>query len=175
MDRVLVAGITGAGKTTFARALGARLNLPFHEMDGLAFGPNWTTPPDFADVVAEITRGERWVIDSMGYPQVTEMMWERADTIVWLDFARRITFGRTLRRSLRRTVRRERIFSGNVETWRGWLSREHPAWWSWTGHGPRRALIERRVAEPRNRHLTVHRLRTPSAAETWLTAQRRCR
>ena len=169
---MLVVGITGAGKTTFARSLAEYLGLPFHEMDALAFGPNWTTPPDFVNVVDEITGGSRWVIDSMGYPQVTDVMWARADTIVWLDFSRRITFGRTLRRSLGRTIRRERIFNGNRESWRGWFARDHPAWWSWTGHGPRRTLIETRLAEARNRHLVVHRHRTPAAAQAWLDSFR---
>ncbi|MGW6871433.1 AAA family ATPase [Streptomyces xanthophaeus] len=47
MRRVLVVGISGAGKSTAARALERRLGLPFHELDALRFsGPGWAVEPD---------------------------------------------------------------------------------------------------------------------------------
>ena len=46
MRRILVTGITGAGKTTLARAVAGRLEIPFHEMDALALcGPGWQENP----------------------------------------------------------------------------------------------------------------------------------
>ncbi|MFD4604441.1 adenylate kinase [Streptomyces sp. NPDC058464] len=42
MERILVVGVTGAGKSTLARALSGRLGLRYHEMDALYFdGPGW--------------------------------------------------------------------------------------------------------------------------------------
>ncbi|MFC5201925.1 AAA family ATPase [Streptomyces kaempferi] len=55
MKRILVVGITGAGKTTMAQALAARLQLSFHEMDALKFtGPQWASNPGLQQQVASI-------------------------------------------------------------------------------------------------------------------------
>ena len=108
MQRILVVGVTGAGKSTLARALSGRLGVPYHEMDALYFnGPGWATNTRLVEDVAEVTAGPCWIIDSLGYPQVRDLLWERADTVVWLDFPRRVVMPRVLRRSLRRTVTRE--------------------------------------------------------------------
>ncbi|AIA01613.1 hypothetical protein DC74_1095 [Streptomyces noursei] len=56
-----------------------------------------------------------------------------------MDYPRRVIMPRVLRRSVWRTVTREVLFGGNRETWTGWLSREHPAWWAWSQHGTRLA------------------------------------
>lgn len=77
-----------------------------------------------------------------------DLLWERADTVVWLDYPRGVVMPRVLRRSLRRTVTREELFGGNRETWRDWLSREHPAWWAWSQFTTRRREIERRLRDP---------------------------
>lgn len=169
MKRVLVAGISGAGKTTLGRSLAGRLGLPFHEMDALKFtGPGWASEPGFRERVAGIADGPGWVFDSFGYPEVRDLLWTRADTVVWLDYPRTVVMPRILRRSLRRTVLRERIFGGNVETLSGWFSREHPAWWAWSQHGARRAEIGRRVHDPRFAPLSVVRFDSPRAAGQWL-------
>ena len=47
-QRIVVIGTTGSGKTTLAKALSARLNLPHVEMDAIHWGPNWTPLPDDA-------------------------------------------------------------------------------------------------------------------------------
>lgn len=171
VERILVVGVTGAGKSTLARAVGGRLGLIYHEMDALHFtGPDWATNETFAEDVSRLTAGSRWIVDSLGYPKVRDLLWDRADTVIWLDYPKRVIMPRVLRRSLRRTVSRERIFGGNRETWRGWLSREHPAWWAWSQHAPRRAEIARRAADPRFAPLTVHRFGHPHETAAWLAA-----
>ncbi|MFC4332086.1 adenylate kinase [Streptomyces andamanensis] len=169
MQRILVVGVTGAGKSTLARSVGARLGVPYHEMDALYFaGPGWAVNGRLAEDVGGIADGPRWIIDSLGYPEVRDLLWERADTVLWLDYPRRVVMPRVLRRSLRRTVTREALFGGNRETWRGWLSREHPVWWSWAQHGPRRREVARRTRDPRFGPLTVHRFGRPADTAAWL-------
>ncbi|MEU9339346.1 adenylate kinase [Streptomyces sp. NPDC048290] len=169
MDRILVVGVTGAGKSTLARALGDRLGLPYHELDGLYYdGPGWSVNPSFAEEVRRFAAGPRWVVDSLGYPEVRDLLWERADTVLWLDYPRRVVMPRVLRRSLRRSAGREVLFGGNRETWAGWLSREHPVRWSWSQHAARHREIARRVADPRFAPLRAVRLRHPGETAAWL-------
>ncbi|MFJ3669647.1 adenylate kinase [Streptomyces sp. NPDC090106] len=171
MERILVVGVTGAGKSTLARALGARLGLPYHEMDALYFsGPGWAVNENLTEDVSRLVAEPRWIIDSVGYPEVRDLLWDRADAVLWLDYPKRVVMPRVLRRSLKRTVTREAVFGGNRETWRGWLSREHPAWWSWSQHGTRRREIGLRVRDPRFAPLGVHRFARPEDTAAWLAA-----
>ncbi|MFI5618689.1 adenylate kinase [Streptomyces sp. NPDC051567] len=172
MQRVLVVGISGAGKSTLARALERRLGLPFHELDALHWnGPGWAVSGSFAEDTARLAGTGRWVFDSLGPPAVRDLLWERADTVVWLDHPRYVVMRRVLLRSLRRSLLRERLFGGNRESWREWLRADHPAWWAWTRYASRRAEILRRAGDPRFAPLRVVRLRSPGAADAWLRAQ----
>ncbi|WP_328316298.1 adenylate kinase [Streptomyces sp. NBC_00388] len=174
MQRILVAGTTGAGKTTLARALSERRSVPYHEMDALYFaGPGWAVNETFADDVARIAAAPAWIFDSYGYPRVRDLLWQRADTVVWLDCPRRVVMSRVLRRSLRRTVLRERVFGGNRETPAEWFHRDHPAWGAWSQHAARREDIRRRAGGPRPEPLHVIRFERPAQAAAWLRALRR--
>ncbi|MFC4529201.1 hypothetical protein [Sphaerisporangium dianthi] len=169
MQRILVVGISGAGKSTMARVLSGRLAVPYHEMDALRYvAPGWGVDEGFAAKVAALTASPAWVFDSLGYPEVRDLLWERADTVVWLDYGRAVIMPRVLRRSLRRTLRRERVFGGNRETLAGWFRRDHPAWWAWSQHGARRADIGSRARDPRFAHLRVIRFGAPREAAAWL-------
>jgi adenylate kinase family enzyme len=171
MKRILVVGVTGAGKSTLARAVGARLDVPFHEMDALYFaGPGWAVNDKLAEAVSRIAAGPRWIIDSIGCPEVRDLLWEQADTVLWLDYGKRVVLPRVLRRSLRRTLTRERVFGGNRETLAGWFSREHPVWWSWSQHAGRREEIARRTSDPRFAPLDTVRFAHPDEASAWLAA-----
>jgi adenylate kinase family enzyme len=171
VERILVVGVTGAGKSTLAHALSRRLDLPYHEMDALYFtGPGWAVNGGLVETVSRLAAEPRWIVDSLGYPEVRDLLWGRADTVVWLDYPRRVVMPRVLRRSLRRSLTREPLFGGNRETWSGWLSREHPVWWAWTQHASRHREIARRSADGRFAPLDTVRLRHPRDTAAWLAA-----
>jgi adenylate kinase family enzyme len=166
MRRVLVVGNTGAGKTTAARRLAARHGLPFREVDELAFRPGWVENPDYLTEVRRLAAEPAWILDTWGDRRIRAELWVRADTLIWLDLPLRVVLPRLLRRSIGRTVRREHIFNGNVESYREWLSRDHPLRSAVRDHAPRRTETARLVAA--NPHLTVVHLRSPAGAERWL-------
>ncbi|NUR88148.1 MAG: adenylate kinase [Nonomuraea sp.] len=173
MRRILVAGSSGAGKSTMARALGERLSVPYHELDALYFaGPGWLVDDGFAARVAEIAASPAWIFDSYGHPEVRDLLWERADTVIWLDYPRRVVMPRVLRRSLRRTLLRERVFNGNRETVAEWFSREHPAWSALTQHAARRVEIRQRGRDPRFAPLRMIRFTSTYASAAWLSSLR---
>ncbi len=168
MQRVLVAGITGSGKTTYATELARRLGLPFHSVDALFHGPGWVPIPTFVDDVAAVVAGERWVFDSHGYSEVQDLMWARADTVVWLAYPRLVAASRVTRRSLHRAWTHEPMFNGNTETFRSWLDPEHPVQWVWTHYASRRRNLEEMFADPAYVEVTKVRFAHPSTARRWM-------
>lgn len=115
--RVLCFGVTGAGKTTLARALADRLALPLLSMDDLGWDAGWTQPDDatFDRRVLPLLQGETWAVDSV-YRRHNAIAIQRADVIVGLDYSRMVSFTRLVRRTARRIRTREPACNGNVET-----------------------------------------------------------
>src|SRR4051794_37995613 len=105
MRRVVVVGTSGSGKTTLAATLARRLCVPHVELDALHWGPHWTAvdPADFRARVAAAVAGPAWVCDG-NYSPVRDLVWARADTLVWLDYPMGLVFRRVLFRTLRRCL-----------------------------------------------------------------------
>ena len=118
-QRIAVIGTTGSGKTTLARAVAVQLDTPHVELDALHWGPNWTSPAhlELRARVGAALNSERWVVDG-NYSKVRDIIWARADTIVWLDYSLPLTLWRLTRRTLRRLAKREVLWNGNRESWR---------------------------------------------------------
>jgi adenylate kinase family enzyme len=166
MRRVLVAGNTGAGKTTTGRILAGRLGVPFHEVDQLAFRPGWQANPSYLAEVRRLAAEPAWVLDTWGDSRIRTELWQRADTVIWLDYPLRVILPRLFRRSAARTIKREKIFNGNIESYAEWLSRDHPLRSAVRDQRSRRAEMSRLIAT--NPHLVAVRLSTPAATEHWL-------
>lgn len=171
-ERIVVVGRTGSGKTTLARELAAALGVPHVELDSLYFGPEFSTAP--LAVLRERTSaaiaGDRWVTDG-NKRAVRDLVWPRADTIVWLDYSLGVSLWRLagrarwrtsqLRTEAARTGQRSRLPRQLLAASKGVLT-------ALRSHAGQRREYTRIFAEPANRHLAVVRLRSPGAAREWL-------
>ena len=123
MQRVHLIGVSGSGKSTLARQLSLRLGLPHLELDSVQHQAGWV-PVDvgiFRSKVQAFSAGDRWVICG-NYSQVRDLIWDRVDTVIWLDLPKWQIAWRILMRSLRRVIFRIELWNGNRETWRTLLS-----------------------------------------------------
>jgi adenylate kinase family enzyme len=166
MERVLVGGISGAGKTTMAERLAACFGLPRHELDALHHGPNWQPRTAFRSDVEQIARSPRWVTEDQYHSVLGDLLLTRADTYIWLDLPRRTVMFRVIRRSVSRALAGRELWNGNREGFRDWLDPEHPIRWAWSQHAAKRRRTHDGLrCHP---HLTVVHLTSARAARKWL-------
>jgi adenylate kinase family enzyme len=99
MQRILVIGIPGAGKSTFSRALGARTGLPLIHLDQEFWRPGWVETPraEWRPRVVELAWRERWIMEG-NYAGTFDLRLPRADTLLWFDYPTAKCVGRVLRR-----------------------------------------------------------------------------
>jgi adenylate kinase family enzyme len=99
MQRVLVIGCSGTGKSTFARALAGLTGLPVVHIDHLFWQANWIQVPREIYLVRldQSVAGERWIIDGINTSTLDRRV-PRADTIVWLQRSRIVCCWRIIRR-----------------------------------------------------------------------------
>ena len=89
MEKVIIIGCGGAGKSTLARQLGAKLNLPVVHLDKLFWRPGWEqiSREEFDRHHREALAQEKWIIDG-NYDRTMGERVKYCDTIIYLDFSR---------------------------------------------------------------------------------------
>ena len=87
MQRVMVIGSPGAGKSTLATRMATSTGLPIIHLDKEYWLPGWTEPPatQWGDKLRDLIAGDRWIIDG-NYGSSLPQRIARADTVVWLDY-----------------------------------------------------------------------------------------
>jgi hypothetical protein len=171
MNRVVVVGAWGAGKSRFAATLAAALAVPLIEHDPLYWAADWGPRPvaEFRALVADATAGEAWVADG-NFSAARDIVWGRADTLVWLDLPLPLVMWRLAQRQLRRFVTREALWHGNRERFGDVLGRESLLWKLPARHAGWRREYPTLLQAPEYAHLRMHRLRSAAAADRWLRA-----
>lgn len=164
---MFVTGASCNGKSTLGRALAGRLGVPYTELDALHHGPKWTEAS--AEVLRErveaaMAASDGWVIDGGYRGKLGDLVWGRADTVVWLDQPLPLILRRIVRRTHGRIRRGEELWNGNRESWRNlFWGRDKLFPWTVRAHFRHRreypALMER---------FHVVRLRTPREVQAFL-------
>jgi adenylate kinase family enzyme len=167
--RVMVVGITGAGKSTFAERLAEAAGLRMVELDLLNWGPNWYNrtaeePESFLQSVDKATQGDDWVAAG-GYSKTWPIIWSRADHLVWLDLPRMQVMRQVIWRSLKRVTLGGDVFPGCHEGPARLFRADHPIRWAWRHYRGRREGIAERLRDPAYAHLTVHHCRSHMEAD----------
>jgi len=167
--RISVVGTSASGKTTMARRLSASLGLPYFELDALHWEADWTEAADelFRERVMKALAGDSWVVDG-NYALTRDLVWGRAEAIVWLDPALPVILRQYLGRTWRRIRSGEELWAGtgNRERSSHLLRRDGLLWWILSTYRGRRRRYAALLAE--RPELTVIRLRSMAAADRWL-------
>ena len=86
MNRIMIIGAPGAGKSTLATKLAAKLSLPLVHLDANYHQPGWTPMDEdkWREKVAKLVAEDTWVMDG-NFSGTFPIRMPRADMIVWLD------------------------------------------------------------------------------------------
>jgi adenylate kinase family enzyme len=172
MDRIVVIGTTGSGKTTVGSHIAGILGLRYIELDSLYWGPDWVPreQTDFERSVAQSVSGERWLVDG-NYSRVREIVWPRATHIIWLNYSfPRVMFQLT-RRSFSRVFHGQELFSGNREMFSNTLfSRKSILLWGLQTFHRRRRDYRQLMRSGKYGNLEFIELRNPAETEEFLKA-----
>jgi adenylate kinase family enzyme len=125
--RVAVVGCSGSGKSTLAAALASRLELPYLATDAVFWTGDWRPTPrvDVRAWLEEATSAARWVSDG-NCDGDRDLLWARADLIVWIDLPLGVVLGRALRRNLWWWLRGEQVWGGQRMTLaKAWSGARH--------------------------------------------------
>lgn len=171
-ERIAIVGRTGSGKTTLGRLLASVMDTPHIELDSLYFEPDFSTvsAPILRERTAEAVAGDRWVTDG-NKKAVRDLVWAKADTIVWLDYpvavslwrlaGRAVTRANTLQVEAAQTGDRKRLPRLLLAAARGVLR-------ALRSHRGQRREYPALFSSSQYQHLTVVRLRSPRATSRWL-------
>jgi adenylate kinase family enzyme len=168
--RIVVVGTSGSGKTTTARRIAKILAIPHIELDAIHWGPNWTSveTPVLRERVREAVTADRWVLDG-NYKDVRNIVWERATTVVWLNYPFWLVMWRIVSRTFVRSLRREELWNGNRENFRqSFFSRNSVIVWAFNTYHRRRNEYPILFQQPEYAHLNVIVHRAPKETDRWL-------
>lgn len=102
MDRIMLIGPGGAGKSTLARELGERLGTTVLHLDALLWKPGWklTTRDEQKEIQRDLFDGDRWIVDG-NYGATMDLRLQAADTVIFMDMPRRVCMYGIIRRRIR--------------------------------------------------------------------------
>lgn len=100
MQRVMIVGQPGSGKSRLAQALGARTGLPVVHIDTIHWQPGWVERSfnEKTRLCHEVEAGNQWIFEG-GHSATWDNRIARADLLIWIDRSSALRFWRVLVRT----------------------------------------------------------------------------
>ncbi|WP_153348883.1 AAA family ATPase [Nocardia aurantia] len=173
MQRISVVGTSGSGKSTLARRIADRLAVPYIELDAIHHRPGWKamSEKEFRAAVADRITGDTWVVDGNYFGKLGDLVWSRADTVVWFDLPRALVMRQITARTLRRALTRRELWNGNREDLRNMVSldpQRSVIVWAWQTHTANRERYLTARHAPEYAHLRFVRLGSRRETDAFL-------
>lgn len=171
--RTVIVGTTSSGKSTLASQLAEIISADFIELDALHWEANWVgaKPEVFRKRVETATSSQTWVVAG-NYHVVRDIIWQRAEVIIWLDYPFQIVFWRLLTRTIRRAITQEELWNGNRESFWPHLklwSDDSLFHWLFKTYWRKKREYPIFFALPENAHLKIIHFKHPEEAERWIS------
>lgn len=169
---MVIIGVTGSGKSTLAERLAKRFDLNYIELDALYWEPNWQAASleVFRARVEESTQAEKWIVAG-NYHMVRDIIWSRAEAILWLDYSLWRVFWQLTHRNFKRWWTQELLWGTNREPlwvhFKLW-SKDSLYNWLFQTYWRRRRECPMLLSQPEHQHLKLIRFRSPKETENWL-------
>lgn len=111
LDRVLIIGAGGVGKTTLGKNLCKKLNITHIDIDDLYFKPNTNLSVNFnySALEREAANEDRWIISGCARDDdARERLFLRADSVIWLDYNAGVNFYQVSKRAVERFIKKDK-------------------------------------------------------------------
>jgi adenylate kinase family enzyme len=170
--RIVVVGVTGSGKSMLAERLARKLGLDFIELDAIYWKPDWvgSSNDEFRDKVEKAIQAPGWAVAG-NYSVTRDIVWQRAEAIVWLDYPFFLVLDRLLRRIWIRWRTKELLWGTNYESL--WVhcklwSKDSLINWLFKTYWRRKRQYPFLMALPQYAHLKAFRFKTPRQTDAWI-------
>ena len=102
MDRIMIFGFSGGGKSTLARKMGEILDIEPTHFDRLHWLPGWveSTRDYKREMIKPVLERDRWIIEGNYHHIYWNERLEKADTIIFIDVNRFTCIYQDWKRSL---------------------------------------------------------------------------
>lgn len=170
--RIVVIGVTSSGKSTLAQTLAKRFDMKFIELDALHWEPNWQGAPldVFRERVEQAIQAEKWIVAG-NYHVVRDLIWPKAEAIIWLDYPLLLVLKQLSLRTFKRWWTQELLWGKNIEPFhvhfKLW-SKDSLFHWLFRTYWRRKREYPLLFAQQEYRHLKVIRLTHPTETQGWL-------
>jgi adenylate kinase family enzyme len=172
-NRIVVIGVTSSGKSTLAEKLARRFDLNYIELDALNWEPNWQAAPlnvFRVRVEKALRQSESWIVAG-NYHIVRDLIWPKAEAVIWLDYSLWRVFWQLTRRSFNRWWTQELLWGTNREPL--WMhfklwSKDSLYHWLFRTYWRRKREYPTLLSQPEYQHLKLIRFKHPGEMEAWL-------
>jgi adenylate kinase family enzyme len=98
--KIVIVGVSASGKSTFARKIAEKIKLPLIHVDTIIWKPGWQPigNEETAKKLREIGSEEEWIIEGYITKEVCAFIFDRVDTIIYLDYPPLVATLRYLKR-----------------------------------------------------------------------------
>ena len=157
MQRVMIIGCGGAGKSTLARQGGEKTGLPVMHLDQLWWAPgNWQhiEREKFDARLQEEMAKPQWILDG-NFNRTVEMRLKECDTVIYLDYNRFVCIFGWLKRVIQNWGKTRPDMGPNCSEW---LDPEF-AKWIWTFNGKNRKKYHELLSQQEGKEIHIFRNR----------------